>query len=131
MIMTKSAGGVVINSKGEILVVNQDKTSWSLLKGHIENNESALKAAKREIHEETGIDQLELIRKLGDYQRSRLDDQSELKKITMFLFKTDMNAIKPIDSNNPEVRWVKKEEVAELLSHPKDKKFFLSIQDKI
>ena len=50
MIMTKSAGGVVINSKGEILVVNQEKISWSLPKGHIENNESALKAAKKEIY---------------------------------------------------------------------------------
>jgi len=129
--ITKSAGGVVTNPKGEILVVNQKKTTWSLPKGHIENNESALKAAKREIYEESGIDQLDLIHKLGHYQRHSLDNQLELKEITMFLFRTDMNAIKPNDSDNPEARWVKKEKVAELLSHPKDKKFFLSIQDKI
>lgn len=51
---TKSAGGVVVNQKGEILVVNQDKTSWSLPKGHIDNNESAEVAARREIYEECG-----------------------------------------------------------------------------
>jgi len=36
-----------------------------------------------------------------------------------------------IDSENPEARWVQKELVAELLTHPKDKEFFFSIINKI
>lgn len=48
---TKSAGGVVINKEGKILVVNQNSNSWSLPKGHTEEKESALEAAKREIYE--------------------------------------------------------------------------------
>ena len=39
--------------------------------------------------------------------------------------------IKPIDPENPEARWVEKDQIAELLTHPKDKEFFLSIKDKI
>ena len=49
----------------------------------------------------------------------------------MFLFKTDEDKLQPIDEENPEARWVEKEEVINLLTHPKDKDFFLSIIDKI
>jgi 8-oxo-dGTP pyrophosphatase MutT (NUDIX family) len=52
---TRSAGGVVTNEEGEILVVSQRGTSWSLPKGHIDPGEDALVAAKREIYEESGI----------------------------------------------------------------------------
>ena len=66
---TRSAGGVVTNAEGEVLVVSQRGTSWSLPKGHIDPGENALAAAKREIYEESGIRDLELIRELGSYER--------------------------------------------------------------
>ena len=129
---TESAGGVVLNSKGEILVVNQNHNSWSLPKGHVDTGEDALEAAKREIYEESGIESLEYISELGRYERYRIgknggDDMTELKGITMFLFKTLLLKLAPIDSNNPEARWVRKEDVSALLTHPKDKEFFESI----
>ena len=127
---TASAGGIVTNGDGEILVVSQHGTSWSLPKGHIDPGEDAIAAAKREIWEESGIDELELIRELGTYQRYKIgadggEDRSELKTITMFLFRTTQNSLKPVDPDNPEARWVAKGEVAKLLTHPKDKEFFL------
>lgn len=133
---TKSAGGVVINSYGDVLVVSQRGTSWSLPKGHIDEGEDAFSAAKREIHEESGITDLEFIEELGRYQRYKNgknggEDFSELKTITMFLFKTKEEFLKPIDPQNPEARWVKRGEVAELLTHPKDKEFFLRVMQKI
>jgi len=134
---TKSAGGIVINEKGEIfLIVSQHGTSWSLPKGHIEEGEDIMTAARREIYEETGIKDLEFIKELGSYQRYKIDkngkeDFSEFKTIFMSLFRTKEKFIKPIDPENPEARWVEKDQIAELLTHPKDKEFFLSIKDKI
>lgn len=133
---TKSAGGAVLNKQGLVLVVNQRGKSWSLPKGHIKEGEGALEAAKREISEESGIDRLELISELGAYERYRIspdggEDLSELKTIFMFLFKTDQDTLKPTDPENPEARWVEKNTVADLLTHPKDKAFFLSVIDKI
>ncbi|MDP3764459.1 MAG: NUDIX domain-containing protein [bacterium] len=131
---TESAGGIVINEKGEVLVVSQKRPdlnqSWSLPKGHIETGEDGLTAAKREINEESGVSSLELIRDLGSYKRHRInadgeDDISELKTIYMFLFKTIEKDLKPVDPDNPEARWVSKNEVANLLTHYKDKEFFL------
>ncbi|MCI0526904.1 MAG: NUDIX domain-containing protein, partial [Nitrospira sp.] len=91
MRQTQSAGGIVVNKKGQILVVNQRGNSWSLPKGHIDDGEDPLAAAKREIYEESGIGKLSLIKELGSYQRHKIglkggDDLSELKTIHMFLF---------------------------------------------
>lgn len=130
---TQSAGGVVLNNRDEVLVVNQRGISWSLPKGHIEKDENKIEAAEREIFEESGIKNLELIKELGSYQRHKIgkdvkiDDKSELKTIFMFLFRTDEVDLKPRDKHNPEARWVSKEKVVGLLTHPKDKDFFLSI----
>lgn len=135
--VTQSAGGVILNSRGEVAVTNQNYNSWSLPKGHVDPGEDALTAAKREIAEETGITDLVLVRELGSYERYRIgkggegEDTSELKQFTYFLFTTEEGELKPTDPHNPEARWVPVDEVAELLTHPKDKEFFLSIKDSL
>jgi len=127
-----SAGGIVLNPKGEVLVVNQNRDSWSLPKGHIDPGESPLEAACREIQEESGVSKVELVRELGTYERYKIgldgkDDTSELKVLTFFLFRTAQTRLRPIDPHNPEARWVKADEVAKLLTHPKDREYFLKI----
>lgn len=127
---TTSAGGIVLNLKGEVLVVSQHNLSWSLPKGHVEEDEDILDAAKREIYEESGVKDLTLIKPLETYQRYKIaldggEDKTQLKIMKMFLFTTKTMDLKPIDPHNPEARWVNKENVADLLTHPKDKEFFL------
>ena len=128
---TESAGGGVINSQGQVLVVSQRGKSWSLPKGHIDAGETPLAAARREIYEETGVSELELVKELGSYQRYKIgldgDDKAELKTMIIFLFKTPQMDLQPIDPKHPEARWVDKEQVAELLTHPKDKDFFKQV----
>lgn len=136
MIHTESAGGVVINGAGQVLVVNQKGTSWSLPKGHVEAGEDALAAARREIHEEAGVTQLEYLGDFGIYTRHRIgadggEDRSELKTIRMFLFRTKQAALFPTDGDNPEARWVEREEVASFLTHPRDREFFHSVLERL
>lgn len=131
-IQTKTAGGIVLNEDGQILVVAQKNNTWSLPKGHLDLGEEPLEAAKREIYEESGIKQLTLIKALGSYKRYKIglnneEDQSELKEIFMFLFKTTENKLQPIDPENPEAKWVQKNQVAKVLTHKKDQEFFLSM----
>ncbi len=135
MIETESAGGVV-ERDGLILVVSQHGTSWSLPKGHLEKGEDKIDAAKREIYEESGIKDLKFIKELGSYKRYDIDknaqeNKNEMKTIFIFHFKTNQKNLKPVDPQNPKAIWVEKEKVAELLTHPKDKEFFLSNKDKI
>jgi ADP-ribose pyrophosphatase YjhB (NUDIX family) len=136
MMHTESAGGVVVNPEGRVLLVSQHGTSWSLPKGHLEAGETPLEAARREIREESGVSRLELVRPLGSYSRHRLgadggEDRSELKTIHLFLFRTDATDLAPLDADNPEARWVERGRVAEMLTHAKDREFFDSILDTI
>jgi len=128
---TQSAGGIVLNKKGQVLVVDQGGKSWSLPKGHIEKDEEILKTAKREIYEETGVSKLKFIKNLGSYKRKSLNNKNEIKTIYMFLFETDQEDLKPVDHHNHEARWVDKDKVADLLTHPKDKKFFIQIKNNV
>src|SRR5215211_3698201 len=136
MIHTESAGGVVLDAEGRVLLVSQHGTSWSLPKGHVEEGENLLETARREIYEESGVGQLELLGSLGSYTRRRLgrdggEDASELKTIHLFLFRTNATALSPVDPDNPEAVWVEKERVSSLLTHPKDREFFESLLELI
>jgi 8-oxo-dGTP pyrophosphatase MutT (NUDIX family) len=140
--LVQVAGGVVLNRKGEVLVVNQRGRSWSLPKGHIEKGETVLEAARREIYEESGVKKLKFIKLLGSYIRSRMgaregevpsrrDEGRKRKKLTIFLFETDHERLKPIDPDNPEARWVDRLNVPDLLTHPKDREFFIQVLPQI
>jgi 8-oxo-dGTP pyrophosphatase MutT (NUDIX family) len=130
-IRTISAGGIVVSADGRFLVVSQHGTSWSLPKGHVEEGEDILGAARREIYEETGLQRLEYVRPVGSYERYKLsksggEDRSESKTIHLFLFRADGDEEpRPQDPENPEARWVELDEAARLLTHPVDREFFL------
>ena len=123
------AGGIVINDKQEVVIVNQNHDSYSLPKGHVDQGENYLETAKREIYEETGIESMEYVKDLGSYSRYRIgldgsDDKSEMKTIFIFLFHTNQVSLVPIDPNNPFALWVNHSRVHEYLTHKEDKIFY-------
>lgn len=65
----EAAGGLVQNSKGEVLLMYR-RGSWDMPKGKIEENEDRESAAIREVQEETGLMELELgdLITFSDYQ---------------------------------------------------------------
>ena len=126
------AGGVIFhpNHPEKVALVQGKKLHWSLPKGHVEKGETDLEAAQREIHEETGLTDLVLIRDLGSYERRALKknesgDYIEIKTIHMFLFSTSSTTLCPIDPHNPDAKWVDAEEGLKLLINEKDKEFFV------
>lgn len=121
---------------GKILVVSQHGTSWSLPKGHIDEGEEAEEAARREVFEEAGLGDLDMIKSFPAYERFKMDknnsdDKLELKEIQMFLFETGEENLSPRDPDNPEAKWVEKDKVEKILTHPKDKEFFRSIKKEL
>ncbi len=136
--MKESAGGIIKGPDGRIVLVCQHGNSWSFPKGGVEEGETLLQAAIREIEEETGITQLQLVKELGSYERYSIgkDGTGEypewgMKKRTLFLFTTMQHALHPKDDEVTEARYVSLDEAAELLTHEKDKEFFVSVRDTI
>ena len=129
------------NPAAEFLILKRNESLggfWQPVTGGFEEGDKSLiQSCKREIEEETGITHLEYLGELGTYSRYKIgknvdeEDKSEIKYITMFLFRTDQMKLQPIDPDNPEARWVAREEVVNLLTHKKDKEFWLSVKDKL
>jgi diadenosine hexaphosphate hydrolase (ATP-forming) len=126
MKLVLSAGGIVINAKGEVLMVSNRSKSWGFPKGKIHVGEGALEAAKREIQEETGIKELHLIRELGAYTRPSNDADYGMcdKTIIMFLFTTKDDDIIALDPNVPDAKWIDIDKVLNTITHKEDADFF-------
>lgn len=57
-----SAGGILINSENKVYLINKiDRNEWSLPKGKVEEGESNLEAAVREVKEETGYTDIKVL----------------------------------------------------------------------
>jgi 8-oxo-dGTP diphosphatase len=134
---TISAGGVVVNRRGQVLVVSQRGRAWSLPKGHVDPGETLLEAAVREIHEETGVADVSLLHYLGCYERCRIgkhggEDPSEWKELHFFLFRSGQVTLAPLHVfDHPEARWLPLAKAAALLTHPRDRVFLISQQEFI
>lgn len=135
VIKSQSAGGIVRNQRGEVAVVRHDGWFWGFPKGHVDEGEEIIDAARREVTEEIGISELDLKKSFDPYTRVKAGDEEkedkEIKTIQMFLLDTTEGKFILTDSRHDEARWVPVEEVADLLSHPRDKEFFEGIKDSL
>src|SRR3989344_3506314 len=98
----ESAGGIIIGPDRRVVVVEQHGNSWTFPKGGVEKGETRFSAARREIAEETGIKNLELVRELGSYVRRSIGMKGEgenldwpASKRSFFLFRTDEMSLAP------------------------------------
>ncbi len=106
-----TAGGIVFrrNEKGgvEILLIQDAKDRWTIPKGHIEEGENAQATARREIGEEAGLTNVDMLGWLGKIHfRYRRVDKLVLMTTQIYLVKAkgDTNAIKKEEWMNG-IKW--------------------------
>lgn len=131
-----SAGGIVLNTKSEVLLINEGEGDgfWGFPKGRPEKDGTLLETAIREITEETGLTEVTKIAELGSYQRHPVwhgvENEAEIKDITLFLFRTNQE-LPAANMENNECRWFPVNQVADKLSHDKDRQFLEEIMPLI
>ncbi len=114
----EAAGGIVKNKEREILFIKRLGV-WDFPKGKIENGESPKDAALREVEEETGVENLHIIKDLkSTYHIYPHKENLVLKKTWWFEMQTDYGGILTPQENEDIVlaEWHKKEEAMELLN---------------
>lgn len=105
-----TAGGVVFRhgEKGiEILLIQDAKDRWTIPKGHIEEGETAQQTARREIGEEAGLKDVDILGWLGKIHfRYRRIDKLVLMTTQIYLVraKGDTNAIQKEEWMNG-IKW--------------------------
>ena len=86
-----SAGGIVARAGEEgpeVLLIKDSYGRWTWPKGKIEKGETLEQAAIREIREETGLKDIEIVCKIGDVKYFyRLKAELIFKTVHVYLFK--------------------------------------------
>ncbi len=117
--VNKAGGGLVYNKNGDVLFIFRNG-KWDLPKGGIEKGEEIRETALREVQEETGVTNLEVVRKLQKtYHIFIRNGRYKLKITNWFEMKTNYEGV-PIAQTNEGIEkavWLNPEQVKEALKN--------------
>ena len=128
-----SAGAIILHEvKGKLKIALAQHAratkSWVLPKGHVEAGETIEQAALREIYEETGLDNVQLIKHLGTIMRESTKSNGDVEQKTIHLFlayaPTNSRPQTPSDSRFIGVSWFSPQEAMALLPYESERVFF-------
>lgn len=132
-----TAGGVVFrrgaNNDVEILMIQDAKNRWTIPKGHIEEGETAQETAKREIGEEAGLHETEILGWLGKIHfRYRRVDKLVLMTTQIYLVRAlgDTDAIQKEDWMN-DIKWFKFNDALDAIEYEDIGKLMLMAMKRI
>lgn len=122
-----SAGGIIFNNKGQVLLINNaamrdpNKSYWGFPKGHIHSGESSEAAALREVEEEVGI-KAQVQGKVGDSKYVFNSKEGKVFKVViMYLMSCIQDTITHQKEELLGAAWLEVEDALKKLSFPTDK----------
>ncbi len=127
-----SAGAIILREiAGELkLALAHHKNSakeWVLPKGHVDMDESLEQAALREIHEETGLARVQLIKHLGTMMRQSIKSNGDVEDKTIHYFLAyaldNDQSQTPLDPRFIGVGWFSPRQAIELIPYEQDRAF--------
>lgn len=139
ILRTRSVGGIVIGDGGMVVLVkhagNKD-AAWLFPKGHPDGDENDEETARREIQEEAGLTDLELLDDLGEYERPHMmpdgtDSDSEIRVIHMYLFSAPQHAMPVGSMEIGEARWFPFRELGNVIGNTRDRAWFATVAPRV
>lgn len=119
MTIEKSVGAIVVNSSGEYLLlsrVDKNPEYWEFPKGHQENNETDMGTLRRELKEECGIIEFELINNFVGENKYISSSTGNTRIILLYLIKIQNNAILVSEEHN-KYKWLNFNDAMKMLNH--------------
>jgi 8-oxo-dGTP pyrophosphatase MutT (NUDIX family) len=127
-----SAGAIIlreVEGRLKIALAHHQRASkpWVLPKGHVEEGESLEQAALREIYEEAGLDDVQLIKHLGTIMRESVKRNGDVEQKTIHLYLAyapgESQSQAPSDPRFIGVGWFSPVEAIELLPYESEQAF--------
>ena len=102
----------------EFLLLRNRRGFWGFPQGHKEKGETEIETLKREVEEETGIDNLDIQSYIGKirYSYFRADGMKSNKEVT-FYFAISFNSLIRISKEHEGFKWVTYSDALSLLNH--------------
>lgn len=119
IVVSKAGGGLVYNKKGEVLFIFRGG-KWDLPKGGTEKGEEIESTSMREVEEETGVNQLSIIKKLQKtYHVFKRNGIYKLKITHWFEMTSDFEGTPfgQIEEGIEKVEWKNPEQIKEALKN--------------
>ena len=115
----EAGGGLVLNERGYLLMIYR-RGYWDLPKGKRDPGEAIETCAVREVEEETGLSEVQLLKPVGETIHHYLDPFTNLptQKITYWysMYATSTQPLIPQSSEDiTDIRWVSAAELPQLL----------------
>ena len=120
----KSCGAVIIKDE-KILMVQENKGHWGLPKGHIEENETDIQTAIREVKEETGLDVT--LDENRNYEINYIVDEEIDKKVVYFIATSVKGDIVRQESEINQIKWVPISEAVDTITYDNAKEMLRKI----
>ena len=114
----KSCGLIIIN-ENKVLLVKQTEGHWGFPKGHVEQGETEVQTAIREVKEETNID-VE-VKEDKRYEEEYYPEENIKKQVVYFLAKNITTNIMPQQSEIQEIKWVPLNEAENVITYENSK----------
>ena len=127
-----SAGGIVFRKQGKdllwLLIKPNGNIQWRLPKGKINNSESSVAAAKREVREETGVE-TEVLDKIGEEKYFFTENKQKIfKTVVFYLMKYAKEAENGFEEETEAIEWLKFTQAKKRLAFDKEKRLLVKAQ---
>ena len=120
--------GCIIIKENKVLLIKQKEGHWGFPKGHVEENETEIETATREVKEETNLDvEVDSNKR---YTTEYVTDAGKLKQVVFFIAKCIGGEIKAQECEVNEIRWVEFEEAIKLITYDNTRALFEKVIDE-
>ena len=121
----KAAGCIIIKDNKVLLILQKSGNFWGFPKGHLEENETEIEAAKRETLEETGLEVI-----LDDRKRYETNYivRNEIDKTSVFyLAKVKSGKIKKQEAEVEDIQWFEFDKALNMIIYDNLKEIFKQV----
>ena len=114
----EKACGCIIIDEDKVLLVEQNSGFWGFPKGHVEDGETEVQTAIREVKEETNIDVC-IQNANKRYVQEYIVKEDILKQVVLFIAKKKSNDIKAQECEIKNIKWFSFKEAIETITYQK------------